>query len=111
MFLDGADLQEQAHWLHLQDRTICFTKHMTSCFVGSPIFHLLTKPIKNSREMRVDGWTFTLSHAVHQSRRQDTLDGLAKWDRLQTEWNAFLNPFDQRYYEKVREIAESGTGG
>ena len=57
------------------------------------------------------GWTFTLSHAVHQSRRQDTLDGLAKRDRLQTEWNAFLNPFDQRYYEKVREIAESGTGG
>jgi hypothetical protein len=42
------------------------------------------------------GWTFTLSHAVHQSRRQDTLDGLAKRDRLQTEWNAFLNPFDQR---------------
>ena len=43
------------------------------------------------------GWTFTLSHAVHQSRRQATRDGVAKRDRLQTEWNAFLNPFDQRY--------------
>lgn len=56
------------------------------------------------------GWTFTLSHAVHQSR-QDSLDSLAKRDRLQTEWNAFLNPFDQRYYEKGRAIAQSGTAG
>jgi len=40
-------------------------------------------------------------------------DGLAKWDRLKKGWNAFLNPFDQRYRydEKVRDIAESGTGG